>query len=210
MASSWLDNKFKKKLQDFQHEHDKALAKVSAQIEGALSATVKFQKKEIEALSQCWEKAGIALATAESLTSGFEETPDPTLTDKAAIKDYMTEIDVSAVGTKQVNESSNPIVALRYLQRSRALNGAFNDWRNLRSCLQINEIYIEEETASIFNKISDAIYHALYRKKISLYYECNSDYLKLNEEARGILETTARVSLDNLAPVLRSKFSTRL
>lgn len=59
-GEKWIENKFKKQLEEDRHTHAKELQDLKKKLDSELNRTLKIQEKEFEVLSEAWEKLKVA------------------------------------------------------------------------------------------------------------------------------------------------------
>jgi hypothetical protein len=75
MGKSWIENKFKERLETFRHEQAIELQRLRVQIESMLSGALKLQELEFKVLPEAWKLLDDAHGLARWVTASLQQYP---------------------------------------------------------------------------------------------------------------------------------------
>jgi hypothetical protein len=76
LAESWLDEKFKSRLQDMAHVHNKEIERLRNELTKSFDRATKLHQREFEVLPMVWDEVHEAFWTAASFVSPLQIHPD--------------------------------------------------------------------------------------------------------------------------------------
>jgi hypothetical protein len=76
LAEGWLDDKFKSRLQDLAHVHNKEIERLRSELTKSFDRATKLHQREFEVLPMVWDEVHEAFWTAASFVSPLQLHPD--------------------------------------------------------------------------------------------------------------------------------------
>lgn len=76
LAEGWLDDKFKSRLQDLAHVHNKEIERLRSELTKSFDRATKLHQREFEVLPMVWDEVHEAFWRAASFVSPLQLHPD--------------------------------------------------------------------------------------------------------------------------------------
>lgn len=206
LATSWLESKFEERLEAYRHENAKELQSLRANVDGALSRTVKSQEKEFEVLTESWRLAGVAHGTTGEFVSRYKTYADVNKMTDDALAEYLDQYDFEKSEVAEIFGSEDRTIAfierIFWLRRNVA-NKSIIQFQNY---IFLNQVFIEEPIYKDMQDLSSELFE-VHRDYQIAYSE--EDYKSSNDAHRKFKDELTP-KLTALAPVIRSKFFDRI
>ncbi len=161
----WLDNRFEKKLQALQFEHEKNLEAVRHRIQSEFSRVSKIHEKEFEVFPKLWlmlhEAHGYAFnAVGLRMVSGANWSA----MSEEAVREQMTKIGFSEIQIKKLLSLDDDKAKQDYYfetVQGNNIDNALNKQRLLMNCICENRIFLTPELDTLFTDATKSIGVAL-------------------------------------------------
>lgn len=206
LATSWLERKFKERLEAYRHENAKELQSLRANVDGALSRTVKSQEKEFEVLTECWRLAGVAHGTTGEFVNRFKSHADVNKMTDEELVEYLDQYDFSkseVAGIIGSTDRTSEFIKRNFWLRRNVANSSIINFHNY---VLLNQVFIEEPIYKDMQELSSELFdvHRDYQNASS-----EEDH-KSSVDAYRKFQDEVSPKLTALAPVIRSKFFDRI
>ncbi len=206
LATSWLESKFKERLEAYRHENAKELQSLRANVDGALSRTVKSQEKEFEVLTESWRLAGVAHGTTGEFVNRFKSYADVNKMTDEALVEYLDQYDFSKSevdGILGSTDRTSEFIKQNFWLRRNVANKSIIQFQNY---IFLNQVFIEEPIYKDMQYLSSELFE-VHRDYQNAYSE--EDH-KSSVDAHRKFKDEVSPKLTALAPVIRSKFFDRI
>ncbi|HBP0074229.1 hypothetical protein ACEOIM_12580 [Pseudomonas aeruginosa] len=107
LGTAWLENKFKKNLEQLRHEQTKEVQRLQMKIDSMLNGTLRLQEKEFEVLPDVWEKLDEACSLAESFVIPLQSYADVNGMSDEQLEEFLVEIKFSPVQIAEIRGASD-------------------------------------------------------------------------------------------------------
>ncbi len=206
LAISWLENKFEERLESYRHENAKELQSLRANVDGALSRTVKAQEKEFEVLTECWALAGFAHGTTGEFVSRIKTYSDVGRLSDDGLIEYLEKFDFSNSEKSEIMDATDRtekfIDRMFWLQR----NLSHKNVVNFNNYLFSNQVFIEESVYVELKEVCSGLFGII--RDYQLSHEEDDRSMSTDAERRFRHEISPQLTA--LAPLIRSKFFDRV
>lgn len=166
LAGGWLEAQFSKRLEAFRHDKAKELEHLRAEIDGALSARIRLQERQFEAMLSVWEALKIAQEKLLISISPLQQYSDLSKMDQAAREEYLRTFDLQVWQEKEILEASNVQASFSQMidrMRFSEAAAAFGEFdRETRS----KELFFDPETFELVRSVCDKMHGALVSREI--------------------------------------------
>lgn len=202
LGAAWLDGLFNRKLETLRHDNAKELQNLRANVDGALEATIRVQKREFDALSEAWHLANVAYGAAADYVSQFQTYHDIGRCSDEMAAEYLQSLDLMESTRQEILDAEDRTERLKEAVDSIRGNEARSALVAFNNYLLLNEIFIDQRLVEDFKSIACELSKALSKKNLALRIKDFS----LSSEGHDIIVEIVKVNIEAMAPTLRAKF----
>lgn len=183
------------------HESARELQHFHSELEGKLSATLRIQQKEFDALSQCHAAMMKSFGIAQEAMSPLRQYPRIASFTASQLEDYvrsMEFLDVDPVKFSQAasQDQLNQLIDLSKFGRAKK---AYWDFVNQ---ISLSEIYMSKSISGDFKVISKKIIESLVAREVSMEAH---DY-RMGDDAWKDLSEGCNELVESITQRIRQKF----
>lgn len=165
-SEKWLQAKFDERLEQYRHENSKELAKISALIEGSLSARISLQNKQFEIVSEAWRLMHDSYVKIRVAISRYQSVTDLRHYNSSEVDELFASLRLSGAQRREVLDATDPNLELAKAKRWKNNVAAHNKIVEFRNFLYSHDLFLDESIARTFRevlrKMEDVIHLSLY------------------------------------------------
>lgn len=102
LGAAWLENKFKKNLEQFKHEQNKEVQRLQMKIDAMLNGALRLQEKEFEILPDVWKKLDEACVQACAFSAPVQTYADVAAMNNEQLEEFLVSVKFSPVQISEV------------------------------------------------------------------------------------------------------------
>lgn len=165
-GTSWLDQQFKKRLEELKHDHQRELEQLRHEINALFSRISRIHEKEFEVLPKAWYLLHVAHGTVFQLVKPFKQFPD---FDNMPAPQFEAFLARCRLAEFQRDELRNATDRLKYYQRA-IYYVEFDDAKKaeteLNNYLAVNSIFMTDDLRKQFRTINEGLQKVLVNEEI--------------------------------------------
>jgi hypothetical protein len=188
LGKSWLDQHFRRQLEELRHEQQKEIEQVRYQINSTFSRVSKIHDKEFEVLPHAWELLHKAHGSTFHLASSFKRTPDldrmpgpefDAFLSACRLPDYAkVELRGAEIGNR--NQKYNESIFWVELTTAARARTELNNY------LTLNSIFMTDDLRQKFSKINLALAEVLVDVEITHEHPNGEISMKMSKKVAEI------------------------
>ena len=167
LGKSWLDQHFRKGLEQFKHEQQKQIEIVRHDINSRFSRISKIHEKEFEVLPMAWHLLHLANGAVVELTNVYQEWCDLDAMAKPQFEEWLEH---TTLPTFRKDELRASTAKLRYYQEWSFWanhDAAQKACRELKNYILLNSIFMDGDLGGQFNDVNTVMSQILLEEKLS-------------------------------------------
>jgi len=168
LGNGWLETQFSKKLEAFRHEKAKELEHLRAEVDGALSARIRLQEKQFDAILSIWEALKNAQEKLLGSISPLQQYSDLGRMDCDAKEEYLSSFDLQVWQKKEILSSSDVQRSFSQMVDRKRFSEAASAFHVFDKVARSNELFFEPETYNLVRSIADKIHGSLVSREIAI------------------------------------------
>lgn len=182
LGKSWLEQKFKKQLEQFKHDQQKELEQLRHQINALFSRISKIHEKEFEILPKAWQLLHEANGAVFDVVKALKQYPDFSRMSEAQLEEF---VKVSRLPDFRRIELWDAKDRLEYYREAIfwvELGEAKKAQTELNNYLAVNSIFMTESLQQQFNAINKALLKVLISEEIGHGQPYSAELVKSKSE----------------------------
>lgn len=165
LGRSWLESKFKERLEAYKHEQKIELEQLKFNINTQYNRTSKIHEREIEILPVAWSKLQSAIESIEYFTVPLRRTPNFSFMSKEQLAEYLENSKFQESEKKEIRESENIFKTHQEVCFWYDLNATKKQFGEFHSYIKHNSIFLREDIKNKFEEIDDVMWSAINEKE---------------------------------------------
>lgn len=202
LGKSWLDQHFSKKLQELQHNQNKELARLSIEIDTALSGTIKFQEKEFDFLSETWNLMLFAESAVMGFVNPFQSYEDVARMSSELREEFIEDLDILDSQKREILASSDPAEKYQEIIFLKRKNEAMQHQGEFQNYYQKNSIFMNKDDYDNFKEISDHM-----RNAVISHASFDPKRFDKSDNSYDVMNNTVGPKIEEMRSRIRDKFA---
>ncbi len=166
LGKSWIENKFKQKLEQYKHEQALEIQRLKIEIDSVLSGTLKLQEKEFETLPEAWRLLDEAYGRVASLVSHLQQYPDLDQMSVPQIEEFLSRSELLEFQKEDIRQADVKLNKYQEIIFWHRLATAQKACSNLENYIVRYGIFFPEELKEQFSKVIGELWSTLISKEI--------------------------------------------
>lgn len=165
LASTWIENKFARHLEQLRHVQALELSRLKVEIDSLLSGAIKLQDKEFQTLPEAWVKLDEAFVQVSQLTSPSQVYFELDPLNDVQLEEFLA---TTSLEESQKDEIRNaPQKTAKYLELTfwRCLSDVREAIADLHSYVERNSIFMPPDLKNHFEKAANYLWSAVRSKE---------------------------------------------
>jgi hypothetical protein len=187
LGKSWLDQQFKKQLEQFKHDQRKELEQLRHDINALFSRISKIHEKEFEVLPRAWQLLHIAHGAVFHVVKALKQFPD---FDRMSVPQFEEFVKACRLPDFQKNELRDANDRQKHYQEAIfwvELGEAKKAQTELNNYLALNSIFMTETLRQQFREINGALASVLISEEVGHGQGYNAELRKsISENLKNI------------------------
>ena len=168
LGNGWLEAQFSKKLEAFRHEKAKELEHLRAEVDGALSARIRLQEKQFDAILDIWDSLKNAQNKLLVSISPLQQYSDLGRMDDDAKEEYLSSFDLQVWQKKEILSSGDVQRSFSQMVDRKRFSEAATAFSVFDKASRSNELFFEPKTHELVRSICDKIHGSLVSREIAI------------------------------------------
>ncbi|MBD3773899.1 MAG: hypothetical protein IE921_09985 [Rhodobacteraceae bacterium] len=161
LAESWLDEKFKSRLQDLVHAQNKEIERLRSDLTTSFDRATKLHQREFEVLPQVWDEVHEAFWSTAALVSSFQSYPDLNCMKEQQLLEFLEKCELESWQKDELRTSSDPNKEYQqysfWLQLSRANRARHSALNKVSRHAIFLDATVKEELLRILSRLNGAL-----------------------------------------------------
>jgi hypothetical protein len=163
LGKSWLDQHFRRQLEELRHEQRKEIEQVRHEINSTFSRVSKIHEKEFEVLPHAWELLHKCHGSTFHIASPFKQTPDLDRMPEPQFNEFLSACRLPDYEKTELREAGPGARNQKYFESIFwvELTAASRTRTDLNNYLAVNSIFMTEDLRQRFSRINLALAEVL-------------------------------------------------
>ncbi|PZS77531.1 hypothetical protein A7X84_02470 [Stenotrophomonas maltophilia] len=209
-ASSWLEDKFKSRLQEMVHDQNKEIERLKSELTRTFDRVTRLHQQEFEILPLVWDEVHEAFWQAAALVSSFQSYPDLNSMTPAHLEEFIAQCELDAWQKAELLEANDKSAKFRFFDYWRKASAARRAHLSALNKTSRHAIFLPESLKNEFLRILSNISTALVQHEVYFKHPLRPGSQDSNDQIEW-MQGAGKNEMDELEEVIRSKlWSTRL
>ncbi|MGK3726739.1 hypothetical protein [Stenotrophomonas sp. 6O] len=203
-AASWLEDKFKSRLQEMVHDQNKEIERLKSDLTRTFDRITRLHQQEFEILPLVWDEVHEAFWQTASLVSSFQSYPDLNAMTTAHLREFVAQCELDAWQKAELLEADDKSAKFRFFDYWRAASRARKAHLSALNKTSRHAIFLPESLKNEFLRILSNISTALVQHEIYFKHPVRASSQDSTDKIEWMGDA-GRKEMDQLEAVIRSR-----